>query len=188
MFNLFNTEKPLKYIEGDATKPELQNLNNKPLIIHCCNNIGAWGAGFVLALSRKDKNPEQAYKDWAKIDTRYTVDEFEYSTGKFELGEVGFALFADINDENSHPQTHVANMIGQHGVGRDKEGNPPVRYESIRKCLKKVRKYCLKNGFEVHAPRFGSDLAGGDWDVIEGLIKDELTSKGIPVTIYDWKG
>lgn len=44
----------IKYIIGDATEP--QGEGNK-IIVHCCNNIGGWGAGFVLSLSKKWLEP-----------------------------------------------------------------------------------------------------------------------------------
>ena len=49
----------IKYLIGDATSPVKTNA----LICHVCNNAGAWGAGFVLALSRKWKAPEVAYRN-----------------------------------------------------------------------------------------------------------------------------
>jgi hypothetical protein len=45
----------LRYIVGDATAPE-----DRPAVIaHVCNDVEAWGKGFVLALSRRWKAPEQ---------------------------------------------------------------------------------------------------------------------------------
>jgi O-acetyl-ADP-ribose deacetylase (regulator of RNase III) len=159
------------YVDGDATRPV--GIGRK-LIIHCCNDKGGWGAGFVLALSKLDLNPENMYRLWHQ-------GVIAGATGAFKLGEVQFAAF-------HQPTLTVANMIGQHGTGVDEDGNPPIRYSAIRRNLKKVRRYCRKHNMSVHAPRFGSDLAGGDWNVIEKIIEDELTTRGISVTVYDWKG
>ena len=41
------------------------------------------------------------------------------------------------------------------------------------------------NKVEIHAPKFGSGLARGDWDVIEALIVEAWDNEGIPVTIYE---
>jgi O-acetyl-ADP-ribose deacetylase (regulator of RNase III) len=152
-----------RYIKGDATAP----VKETPIgiIIHCCNDIGAWGAGFVLALSRK----------WPEPEKRYLAAE------RYCLGEVQFVGVT--------PDLMVANMIGQHGCGRRPDGSPPIDYPAIRCCLDKVREEIdLLGGPEiasVHAPRFGAGLAGGDWNVIEQIISDELCSCGISVTIYD---
>ena len=45
------------YIKGDATSPI--SPGNK-IITHICNDIGGWGKGFVLALSKKWKVTEEA--------------------------------------------------------------------------------------------------------------------------------
>ena len=38
----------IRYVEGDATRP----LGNDPcIVVHICNDFGAWGRGFVLAIS-----------------------------------------------------------------------------------------------------------------------------------------
>lgn len=38
------------YIKGDATAPIGSGVK---VITHICNDIGGWGKGFVLALSKK---------------------------------------------------------------------------------------------------------------------------------------
>ncbi len=49
----------INYVKGDATSPIGDGVK---LIVHVCNDIGAWGAGFVLALSKKWITPEKQYK------------------------------------------------------------------------------------------------------------------------------
>jgi O-acetyl-ADP-ribose deacetylase (regulator of RNase III) len=85
--------KDIQYIKGDATNP-LGNDNK--IIVHICNDIGAWGKGFVLAILKRWKAPEKEYKDWYK------------SKKNFELGEVQLVQV----EEN----LWVANMIGQHKI------------------------------------------------------------------------
>ena len=155
----------IKYIDGDATNPIGEG--NK-LIIHCCNNIGLWGAGFVIALSKKWKLPEVQYRKWSKG---------YLSSPKFELGNVQFVKVGD--------GLVVGNMIGQHGVGR-KNGNTPIRYSAIEKCLKEVKVVAEKHNASIHCPRFGAGLAGGDWSIIEQLLIDNLSSNDIPVIVYDF--
>jgi hypothetical protein len=33
----------IKYVKGDATKPVDTDPKTNKIIIHCCNDIGAWG-------------------------------------------------------------------------------------------------------------------------------------------------
>ncbi len=155
--------KEITYIKGDATSPK---QDGNKIIIHVCNDIGGWGRGFVLALSKKWKEPELEYKNWYKSRIR------------FELGEVQFVQVES--------DLWVANMIGQRGIKRSKNGTPPIRYEAVETALNKVAAKAKELNASVHAPRFGAGLAGGDWNKIEPLIIDNLCLENIEVTVYDF--
>lgn len=83
-------------------------------------------------------------------------------------------------------------MIGQEGVGLGFNKRPPIRYDAIDQGLSKLgQKALLLQGPDggrasVHMPRMGAGLAGGDWDVIEALVKSNLSKKGIEVFVYDF--
>lgn len=150
------------YIKGDVTAPIGSGVK---VITHICNDIGGWGKGFVLALSKKWKMPEEAYRQWYK------------SQEEFTLGAVQF-----VNVEN---ELYVANMIGQHGIYKDCKGLPPIRYDAVRQCLKEVALFTIAHKASVHMPRIGCGLAGGKWELMEQIIKEELITKEIAVTVYD---
>ena len=154
----------IKYVKGDATAPI---GDGDKLIIHCCNDVGAWGSGFVIAISNKWKEPEREYIKWYK-------GYFQHN--KFKLGNIQVVQVS--------PDICVVNMIGQHNIIQRGE-EVPVRYEAIRECLQKVAVTAINDKFSVHAPRFGSDRAGGKWEIIEKIINEELINTGIAVTIYD---
>ena len=152
----------LEYVKGDATHPKGEGMK---YIVHICNDIGAWGAGFVVAVSKRWKDPERLYRQWARRE-------------RLKLGEIQPILVAiDIT---------VINMVGQKDI-HPKNGIPPIRYSAVRKCLSKVAEYQQENGSlaTIHMPRIGAGLAGGNWQTIEDIIKDELVNKGIGVTVYD---
>jgi len=136
------------------------------VIVHICNDIGKWGKGFVMAISKKWKQPELEYRQWYKMNN------------DFLLGNVQF-----INVEND---IWVANLIGQHKINKDENGNPPIRYDSILSGLEKLSLYAIENKASVHMPRIGCGLAGGTWDKIEPLVITALTEKNISVTVYDF--
>lgn len=148
--------RKLTYVDGDATAPI---GTGKKLIIHCCNDIGAWGAGFVMALSAKWDAPEQHYRALRS-----------YSLGNVQL--------VDVEEDIT-----VVNMIGQQGCGPDEFGNPPIRYTAIMLALQQVNAEAEATGATVHCPKFGSDLAGGDWNLIEALLQEIVT---VPVTVYNF--
>ena len=167
--------KNLKYVIGDATHPVSDT--DARLIIHCCNSVGAWGRGFVLALSKRDKLPEMSFRAWAKKEL---IDVAPYV-----LGNIQICSYCSSSEKN----LFVANMVGQKGI-TTVDGVPPIRYDAVDSCLSKVREWIKMLEAEgktisVHAPRFGSALAGGDWRLIEKLIIDNLCNYDIDVTIYD---
>lgn len=153
--------KQISYLKGDATNPM---ISGNKIIVHICNDIGAWGKGFVLAVSKRWSEPEKEYKKWHKDGIN------------FELGEVQFVqVFDDI---------YVANMIGQRDIRKGKSG-PPIRYEAVDKCLEKVGEKALELGATVHMPRIGCGLAGGKWEEIEKLINKNICSRNVDVYVYD---
>lgn len=156
-------ETRINYIKGDATNP--QGIENK-IIVHICNDIGGWGKRFVMAISKKWKTPEQKYREWHK------------SEDNFDLGEV---LFVQVEDN-----LWVSNLIGQHKINKDENGNAPIRYEAIQTGLQKVAEFAIKLNATVHMPRIGCGLAGGTWDKIEPILLNTLIEKGINVTVYDF--
>jgi len=156
----------INYITGDATSPTGEG--NK-IICHICNDIGLWGKGFVLAISKKWPEPQQQFLNWYKGK----------SHNSFGLGQVHF-----VNVEKLPDEIWVANMIAQCGVKPTNEG-PPIRYEAVEKCLKAVTKKAKNTTSSIHMPRIGCGLAGGKWKKIESIIQNTLCKKDIPVFVYD---
>jgi O-acetyl-ADP-ribose deacetylase (regulator of RNase III) len=154
----------IAYVNGDATRPQTEG--NK-ILVHICNDVGAWGKGFVLALSRRWPEPEKQFRAWYKDRDR----------NDFRLGSVQFVQV--------EPDLWVANLIAQHslkGVNRI----PPIRYEAVRDCLEKVALKAHELDASVHMPRIGCGLAGGKWELIEPEIMRNLVRENIPVTVYDF--
>lgn len=155
----------INYVTGDATSP----VGDGPKIIaHVCNDIGVWGAGFVLAVSRRWRAPERVY--------RASYNEMA-SPSSPRLGDVQIVNVADY--------VFVANMIAQRGVGRRPQGGPPIDYDALERCLEKLADMAWDFGASVHMPRIGCGLAGGRWEIVEPIIKRTLGPVGVPVTVYD---
>jgi O-acetyl-ADP-ribose deacetylase (regulator of RNase III) len=154
----------INYVIGDATQPPEEN---PAIIVHVCNDIGGWGRGFVMALSKRWKEPEQQYRSWHRGDV---------ADLPFELGQVQFVQV--------EPQIWVANVIGQRDI-HPMDDLPPVRYDAIRKGLRRVAQEARERGAMVHMPRIGAGLAGGKWEEIERIVKEELADLDVPVFVYD---
>lgn len=153
----------INYLTGDAT--DLPSSGNK-VLCHLCNSWGFWGAGFVLALSKKWPVAEAAYR-------KLYADQGK----KLVMGTV---QFVPINSD-----LHVANMIGQLGL-RKKDGDSSIRYPALYSCLEEVAKFAVANKASIHAPKFGAGLAGGDWRVIEAILEKISKTYGVDFTIYDF--
>ncbi|TVL91177.1 macro domain-containing protein [Streptomyces sp. SAJ15] len=149
---------------GDATRPPGPGPK---IIAHVCNDAGRWGAGFVVAVSRRWPQPEAAYREW--YCGRQSND--------FALGAVQLVQTQD--------DVWVANMIGQHGIRSRTRTEVPVRYEAIDQALESLSNHASALAASVHMPRIGCGLAGGRWERIEPLIAHHLTAQGISVTVYD---
>jgi len=155
--------KDIEYKKGDATNP--LGKENK-IIVHICNDIGGWGKGFVMAISKRWKLPEAKYREWFK------------SKENFNLGEVQFVQVEQ--------DLWIANLIGQHKINKDENGNAPIRYDAIENGLSKVAHFAKEINASVHMPRIGCGLAGGKWETIEPLIEKTISEKDIDTTVYDF--
>jgi O-acetyl-ADP-ribose deacetylase (regulator of RNase III) len=163
------TDLSIQYVIGDATRPQGDGLK---VIAHVVNNLGGWGAGFVVALSRRWKRPELEYRAWFE----------KHGPEKF-AGLLGATQLVPVEED-----VWVANIIGQHGLRRGDDGEPPVRYAAIARGFEHIADYAKAypdRRLSVHAPRLGCGLAGGSWEEIEPLLHRNLLSRGVPVTIYD---
>ena len=149
------TTPPISYLKGDATAPR---ADGNKIIVHVCNDAGGWGAGFVLALSRRWPEPEQEYRRWHR----------EGEAGGFRLGAARLVQV--------EPDLWVANMVAQHGM---------IDYGALEACLRQVAEEARRLGASVHMPRIGTGLAGGRWEEVEPIILRTLCDQGIPVTVYD---
>jgi O-acetyl-ADP-ribose deacetylase (regulator of RNase III) len=151
----------INYVIGDATEPIGKGAK---IIVHCANDIGAWGAGFVIALSRRWPQPEAEYRRWAG-------EQFALPLGAVQYVGVSVGLT-------------VANLIGQCGV-QGYSSRPPIRYGAIGDGLANLGRRARLTGESIHMPRIGCGLAGGSWDMIEPIISETLCARDIPVYVYD---
>ena len=113
---MWATMTAITYLKGDATQPQAKGVK---IIAHVCNDLGGWGKGFVLAVSKRWPEPGKEYRKWHQ----------HRSENDFALGAVQFV--------QTEQHVWITNMIGQRGMKTGSKG-PPVRYEAIEKCLRTV--------------------------------------------------
>jgi hypothetical protein len=151
----------ITYLKGDATYPVGEG---QKIIFHAVNTVGAWGRGFVLAISKRWKEPEEFYLS---------------QRGKWFLGDVQLVRVAD--------DITVANMVAQRAL-RSQWNPVPFDPAACERCMEKVAEAALMTKASIHGPRLGSGLGGMRWGTVAHIIERTLCSKDIPVYIYDLEG
>ena len=158
----------IKYIVQDVRSPE---GDGRKIVAHVCNDLGRMGSGVAKALMDKWPQVRSEYVKWHK------TNELNGRPKPFKLGAVQFI--------HCEGEIVVANVIGQHDI-RSKGGIPPVRYEALREGFAFIANVAKFYEASVHVPYLmGCDLAGGDWEVVETILEEELISQGVEVTAYD---
>jgi O-acetyl-ADP-ribose deacetylase (regulator of RNase III) len=148
------------YYRGDVTE-----MPNNSILAHVCNNAGGWGAGVVLAISNKWKEPEIKYRMWAS---------------RKKLLPLGQTQFVHVGKNQ-----WVANMIAQTLPDPEASNEIPLKYDALKSCLKQVSMFADSLNLSIVGPRFGAGLAGGEWSKVELLIRETVLDT-TAVTIYDY--
>jgi|ERR1043166_516562 O-acetyl-ADP-ribose deacetylase (regulator of RNase III) len=155
------TTNAIRYIRGDATRP---GPDGHRIIAHIVNDkTPNWGGPFARALRQRWPVAQSEFIEWAK-----------QSPSHLSLGSVHLSsLTQDLS---------VATMVCQHGYGDT--AKPRLRYGKLQDCLQQLARIAAGSKSSVHMPRIGSGQAGGDWNLIAGLIEEILCSIGVVVTVY----
>lgn len=156
--------KSITYLKGDATSPQAKGTK---IIVHICNNLGGWGKGFVLAISKRWKAPEEAYRTWHRNRAK----------NDFELGNIQIVQVSEY--------VYVINMIAQQGMKTGSNG-VPIRYNAVEQCLEKVAEKAKELNASIHMPRIGCGLAGGTWNKVEPIIEKTVLTNDIDTYVYDF--
>jgi len=141
---------------GDACRPIIGRGRNA-IIAHVVNDRGGWGRGnmFTGSISNRWPEPEHEYREWFNKQ----VD--------WEMGAVQFVRV--------DPRIVVANMLSQ--VGYKSDSNPcPLSYPALVLAWGEVVAYAQEHRADIHFPKFGAGLAGGDWDIISEIIERDTPS------------
>jgi len=145
---------------GDATKPR---GTGKKIIAQIVNTSGGLGIGFGKALAKNYPIVKTELEKWSKKKS-------EYQLGNSNLIKVDASLF-------------VFQMLAQKGL-YPKENEIPLKYNELRSCLMELASTAKELNASVHMPQIGAGQARGDWNIILGMIHDELINNGIKVSIY----
>jgi len=136
----------------------VQSADNYDVIAHGCNNFCTMGRGIALAIKRR-------------FPKAYEVDKKTRYGDIKKLGTISVAECDNVTIVNAYIQHHY--------TGRD----VLVEYHAVRECLREIKK--RYSGKKIGLPKIGAGLAGGDFMVIENIIKDELKGEDVTVVILN---
>jgi len=165
----------LEYRIGDLI--EAGRNGDVMVIAHCCNCQVNMGSGIAPQIRLAFPWAWEADQETEKADPK--------KLGSFSVGDPYATGY------NDGPM--VYNLYGQFGYGKRKYGGRDLNYDALYDALAGMTKdlYGLDKGdheeLPVGLPMLGAGLAGGDWDIIEMMIKKTLVAAGYHVIIYKLK-
>ena len=127
------------------------------IIVQQVNCQGVMGCGIALAIRRK----------WPEVYTAYRK-----KVRDAQLKLITQELLGDAQLVNIGKDLYVANIFAQYRYGRDKRYTD---YESFIICLVQLLVQRSGNcpGLDIYFPyKIGCGNAGGDWDMIKGIIEN----------------
>jgi len=151
----------LTYLVGDASDPR---GTGERIVVQVVNDATPnWGGrGFANAILRKWPDAQTSFREFAARD-------------QLRLGATHFY--------RPWESLTVASLVAQAGFGPS--NRPRIRYEALEQALNAVAAYARERNATIHMPRIGSGQAGGRWEVVEMLVTEIFSSRGLQVTIYD---
>jgi O-acetyl-ADP-ribose deacetylase (regulator of RNase III) len=146
----------------DYLTPITEDESSVHFIIHGCNAQGRMGTGFAKELRRRFPS---AYHEYDKA----------YSDGNNHL-KVGSVIY---HAESTN--LIICNAVTQEYYGRD--GAKYVSYDAIDNVFidldntaSLLKKLSGIRDVHFHFPKIGSDLGGGNWNVIAEIIDSRVTN------------
>ena len=126
------------------------------VLVHGCNARGVMGAGVAKAVK-------------ARYPGAYAAYHHAYEECGLSVGQV---IAYPVPNGNGSLELVIANAIIQDGYGTDRR---QVDYAGVERAFVQVEHIARTFGFQdVHFPLIGCGLAGGDWRVIEPIIRRTL--------------
>lgn len=148
----------MKYVNGDLL--DLAEDGKFEVIVHGCNCFCTMGAG--IALQIKNRYPDA-----------YSSDRRTHSGDKNKLGTYSISSGKDLR------KFDIINAYTQYGYSRY---NVEINYEAVRNVFRLVKK---DFGYKrIGIPKIGCGLAGGNWNIIESIIDNEMIDSDITCVVF----
>lgn len=152
-----------KEVDGDLVKLALDGEFD--VIAHGCNCFCTMGAGIAPLFAKY-----------------FNADRFswEHPTQRGNYNKMGCI---DSAEETRYKRPFiVVNAYTQYSTNAS-YGHIPLDYDALIMCLKKINKSYA--GKSIGLPKIGCGLAGGNWEIVKGLIKKELKSMDVTIVNFN---
>jgi O-acetyl-ADP-ribose deacetylase (regulator of RNase III) len=158
-------------IKGDLLQLALDGYFD--VIVHGCNCFNTMGAGVAGQISRNPKFSK--------------VVEIDKMTKSGDWNKLGNFTYTHI-ENNSMQQNSliVVNAYTQYGFGRTGKN---LEYCALKSCLHQIAN-CFGESKEgklakIGMPKIGCGLGGGDWLIVEDIIKQEMHFCDVTIVEYE---
>ncbi len=161
-----------KEINGDLI--ELAVNGEFDVIAHGCNCFCTMGAGIAVRMKE------------VFACHLFFLERAEHKGDINKLGQIEHHV---VNKNNLFwppmKELTVVNAYTQYHYGKigATATDLPLNYSAITLCMKKINH--IFKGKHVGLPKIGATLAGGDWEKIKQIIKQELKDCDVTVVIYN---
>lgn len=149
----------MKTVAGDLI--QLAKRGEFDVIVHGCNCFCTMGAGIAKGIR-------------AAFPAAFDAD---LATSRGDRAKLGTCTFAEV-DLNGTPLV-VVNAYTQFDY---RGSGPKVDDDAVRSCFRWIRQQ--HSGKRIGLPKIGAGLAGGDWERIAGIVREELAGENVTVVEY----
>lgn len=150
------------------------------IIAHVVNTKGGFGAGVSGVIGKMFPTVEQRYRAWYSLRDydMQTLEAMFVAPHMFPTFQLGNNQIV-ISDDNV---TYV-NMLAQNGY-MNANNKQPLNMEALTQCLIKLFRHAKSVESDVHIPKIGAGLGGGNWDEILEIITNTADAYGVKVYVY----
>ena len=131
---------------------------NEDILIHGCNCQNMMGSGIAKQVKEKYRGAWEA----------------DQKTNKGDRNKLGLYTYYDSGDKT------IINLYSQYRYSRIEM---VVEYDAIREGMTLINKNFPDK--TISMPKIGAGFAGGDWNIIEGIINEVFGDR--EVFVYLWK-
>lgn len=157
----------MKIVVGNLL--DLAEKGEFDVIIHGCNCFCTMGSGIAKEVRGR----------WPWV---YDADN---ETLAGDSSKLGLYTQADVLVWDSENLTHTFTVINAYTQYRYGRGQRHVDYNAVERVFGEVANNFHATDKRIAYPKIGAGLAGGDWDIVSGIIDNKLVGMDHTLVVLD---